>query len=186
MLTMVPAARVAVVTLVNRTGGQLERTVEEALDLLVPLEPVSPDGPEDGTDDTDVPPPTAEELARYAGTYVNTATIELAVEQDTLVLRLRTRQGGVELETQSAAHKVGRRRFRVQLTPTGPPEEFVLLPREDETGPAAPAARDDQEIAFLHMRARAFSRRVTTQPVPDGLRAGARVSTTPGRPDTPR
>ncbi len=150
MLTMVPEARVAVVTLVNRTGGQLERTVEKALDLLAPAEPSVGTPPPGGGAAGGIAP---EDMTAYVGTYVNNASVELTIEGEGLVLTLRTQQGGLELETRAPVTKVGERRFRVQLTSTGPPEEFVLLPE-----PGDPSGGPAQEIALLHMRARAFKR----------------------------
>ncbi len=132
---MLPEQKAAVIILVNRTGGQLEKTSERALEELAPLQAPAPH-------------PTTRiamdpsEMAKYAGAYVNPpARIELSVRNGKLYFRRGT--------TESEAIKIGDLRFAIVAAPGARPKELALVP-----GP-------DGQIGFLHISSRAFKRAPT-------------------------
>jgi len=127
---MLPDQKAAVVTLVNRTGGQLEKTSERALELLATLQPTA-------SHPTTPIAMDATEMAKYTGTYLNGANrIELLVRDGKLWLR----QGAGE----RAATKIGDLRFAVEGPPGARPLEFALVPGTDG------------QTAFLHIGSRAL------------------------------
>ena len=129
---MLPDQKGAVVILVNKSGAQLSKTSERALELLAALQPAKP------------PPATpiamsAAELAKFAGAYINPpARIELTARGGTLFFR----RGAQEVEIV----KVGDLRFSMTPTPGGSAQTFALVPGTDGA------------IAFLHIGSRAFRR----------------------------
>ena len=137
LVRMLPDRKAAVVILVNRTGGQLPKTAERALELLVPLPP------QEVASSTPIVM-DASEMARYAGSFSNPpARAELAVREGKLYFRRGEQEGEVS--------KVGDLRFAVAVTADGSPQLFALVP-----GP-------DGAIAFLHMGGRAMKRMTRTQ-----------------------
>jgi CubicO group peptidase (beta-lactamase class C family) len=64
-LLMVPEQRFAVIALTNRTGTMLNRTVEKAMELMLPLKPKPEQQPNKGL------PISEAEMANYVGTYKN-------------------------------------------------------------------------------------------------------------------
>ena len=120
-IRMFPERRVAVIVLMNRDVVRFNKTFDKAFDLLLgpkPKEEVAP------------PPAelkmTPEEMADYAGRYVNHWPVELYVNDGQLFL---SRQKGPLPVT-----KIGEHRFRV--TPKGGrPQEFLIFPAtEDRPG----------------------------------------------------
>jgi CubicO group peptidase (beta-lactamase class C family) len=129
---MLPDHRAAVVVLVNRSGAQLQKTSERALELLAVLQPATPPS-------TTPIAMSAAELAKLAGVYVNPPVrVELAARGGKLYFR----RGAQETEVV----KVGDLRFSMTPTPGGPAQTFALVPGADGT------------IAFLHIGSRAFRR----------------------------
>lgn len=112
-----PEQRFAVVILANRTSAIFSRSARKALELVVPLSAPKPAA------QLQPLPMTAEELASYAGSYVNSEGIraELIVQEDKLFARLGGRQ--------FAVNKVGANRF--QAPGAAQLQEFVLLPGAD-------------------------------------------------------
>ena len=134
---MLPDQKAAVIILVNKSGAQLEKTSERALEQLAPLQPASPRA-------TAAIAMDPSEMAKYAGVYVNPPmTFELAVRDGKLYLR----RGGVDTE----ATKIGDLRFATVPAAGARPQEFALVP-----GP-------DGQMAFLHISSRALKRLTTTK-----------------------
>jgi CubicO group peptidase (beta-lactamase class C family) len=79
-IRMVPDERVAVIVLVNQTGGDLPKTAERALEMLAPLGPPSPPASR--------PVVFGPDLARYTGVYVQgRERLEVFREGGQLMLR---------------------------------------------------------------------------------------------------
>jgi hypothetical protein len=127
---MLPDQKAAVVILVNRSGAQLQKTSERALELLAALPPSDPPST------TPIAMTTAE-LAKFAGVYVNPP---VRIEVTTRDAKLYFRRGAQEAEIA----KVGDLRFSMTLTPGGSAQTFALVPGADGA------------IAFLHIGSRAF------------------------------
>ncbi|MFN0120956.1 MAG: serine hydrolase domain-containing protein [Blastocatellia bacterium] len=112
-----PEHRFAVVILANRTGAIFSRSARKAMEMVVPL--AAPEPPT-------APPAltmTAEEMANYVGSYINSESIraELIVQDGKLFARLGGRQ--------FAINKIGDHRFQA---PGGAQlSEFVLLAGAD-------------------------------------------------------
>jgi len=130
---MLPDEKAAVVVLVNRSGGQLEKTSERALELTARLQPAA-------SRPTARIAVDASELAKYAGVYTNPpARIELIARDGRLFVRRGT--------TESEATKIGDLRFLVApAAPGATGQEFALVPGADG------------QIAFLHLSSRAFKK----------------------------
>lgn len=111
---MAPEHRLAVIVLVNRTGGRLPKTVEKATELLLPLEPQP-------VPQTKLPLPLTEaEMGGYVGVYRNgSTTAEIAIKEGKLVLKMP----GAEFPlSKLSADRLG-------FTPPGAsrPEELVVV-----------------------------------------------------------
>jgi hypothetical protein len=118
---MFPERRVAVIVLTNHQG-RLQRTFDKAFDLLL-----GPKAKEEAPPRPEVIRMTAEEMAGYAGSYVNRGGVDLYVDKGNLFL---SRSDG----TSSVVNKIGENRFRVR--PRGAqPQEFLIVP-EAEGRPA--------------------------------------------------
>ncbi|MBO0727018.1 MAG: hypothetical protein J2P52_15545, partial [Blastocatellia bacterium] len=136
LIRMVPDHRFAVIILVNRTGGSLNKTAEKAMELMLPLE-------------TRPKPPkpiamTEVEMARYIGVYdAQPNRIEIAIKDGKLLFK----GDGVEAQVV----KLGESRF--SATPPGSSEtvEFALVPGADG------------KAEFLFLGGRAFSK-IRSQP----------------------
>jgi len=88
LLRMTPEHRVAVITVANRSGANLSRTSEKAVELLLPLEPRPAQKPPAAA------PIAGAEMTQYAGLYANGAqSVELLVKDGKLVGK---RGGGSE------------------------------------------------------------------------------------------
>ncbi len=128
---MLPDQKAAVIILVNRSGAQLDKTAERALELVATLQ-AKVEAPSANI------PMDAAEMVRYAGAYMNPPDrIELFVRDGALVLRRGT--------TETPVRKTGDLRFSA-ATAGAPPRPFALVP-----GP-------DGQIAFLHISSRALRR----------------------------
>jgi CubicO group peptidase (beta-lactamase class C family) len=127
---MLPDQKAAVVVLVNRSGAQLQKTSERALELLATLQSSTPPS-------TAPIAMTTAELAKFAGVYVNPP---VRIELTTRDGKLYFRRGAQEAEIV----RVGDLRFSMTLTPGGSAQTFALVPGADGA------------IAFLHIGSRAF------------------------------
>lgn len=107
---MCPAQRFAVIVLANKTGVQLTRVQEKAAELVLGIRP-SPVAVVD-----QVQPLDAEEMRRYAGSYVNKGTIELLVKDGRLV----GKEGGL-------VTKLGANRFRRAVSGDAPQIDFSFV-----------------------------------------------------------
>jgi len=118
-LLMVPERRFAVIALTNRTGRMLNKTVERALELMLPLKPKPTEPIKGGL------PISEAELANSVGTYTNPAnpTMEIFVREGKLLLR----SSGDEV----ALRKIGEYRFAAIIQPPWQYVELVLVPAAD-------------------------------------------------------
>jgi CubicO group peptidase (beta-lactamase class C family) len=111
-IMFVPEKKVAVIVLANTTGARLPRTLDAALEAVLPLGPPAARPDRTGTQ------LTPEEVARLAGAYGNQRErMELARKGDGLVMR----RGGDE----ASVVKIGPDRFR------GEGGEFVMVTGRD-------------------------------------------------------
>ena len=129
LIQMAPEHRVAVIILVNRTGGGLPKTAEKALELMLPLMA--------SVEPTKRPIAMTEaEMARYAGVYGNQSNrVEIVSKDGKLWFKGMGRD--VEID------KIGEMRF---LTAGEPRAEFVLV------------AGAKGKAEFLHLGGRTLSR----------------------------
>jgi CubicO group peptidase (beta-lactamase class C family) len=130
IITMSPEHRFGVIALANRSGASLNRTVEKAMELLLPLKP------EVKEPEKEIPMDAAE-MARYTGVYVHQPQrFELFIKGG----KLFGKQGNTEGEVK----KVGDMKFSI-ATP-GRPQSFALV-----AGP-------DGRAEYLHFSLRAAKR----------------------------
>lgn len=118
---MFPERRVAVIVLTNHQG-RLQKTFDKAFDLVL-----GPKPKEEAPSRLQPIRMTDEEMAGYAGTYVNRESIELFVEKGNLFLS----RG----DSTSVVNRIGEHRFRVRLRGSPQPQEFLIVP-EAEGRPA--------------------------------------------------
>jgi CubicO group peptidase (beta-lactamase class C family) len=119
LVRMVPSRRIAVVALAN---GEMPagRTVDAALELLIPLAP--PAAPPDDGEPLEF---RSDEMRRYVGTYQNRGTFQLSMRDGSLFVQQNN--GPIR-----PIVKVGARRF-VASGPNGRPRlRFVLTPEQDD------------------------------------------------------
>jgi len=107
---MCPAKRFAVIVLANKTAAQLTRVQDKAAELVLGIRP-----PPVAVADP-VQPIGADEMRRYAGSYVNKGTIELLVKGGRLV----GKEGG-------RVTKVGVNRFRRAASGEAPQIDFSFV-----------------------------------------------------------
>jgi len=113
-LKMAPEHRFAVIILANKDNGWLPKTLEKALELMLPLAAKSEVKPKPAL------PMNAAEMRRYVGVYANPNrwTAEILMRDRKLVLK----QFGAELPIT----KIGDSRFSVQPPNASQPQEFVI------------------------------------------------------------
>jgi CubicO group peptidase (beta-lactamase class C family) len=132
-LRMFPDQKVAIILAVNRSGGNLGRTMEKAMELTLPLEPRKQPA---------VPQSIAmneAEMVRLAGTYSQGASkIEILVRDG----KLYAQQGPRQLEVL----KLGGEKYAVSVPGAPTPPVFALIP-----GP-------DGKTMFLHQGGRTLRR----------------------------
>jgi hypothetical protein len=107
---MCPAQRFAAIVLANKTAAQLTRVQDKAAEVVLGIQtaPVAPAA--------QVPPIGAEEIRRYAGSYMNKGTIELLVKDG----RLLGKEGGL-------VTKIGANRFRRAAAGDAPQIDFSFV-----------------------------------------------------------
>lgn len=132
LIRMAPDAKVAVILLMNRSGGSLPKTADKAMELMLRLEAK-------GKDETKPLTMTSVEMTRYAGVYgVPSNTIALSIKDGALWFQSGGEQGQVR--------KVADARFQA-INPGGSQiAEFTLI------------AGADGKAEFLHMGGRTLSR----------------------------
>jgi len=129
---MAPEQRVAVIVLINRTGGTLNKTAEKAMELMLPLEAEKQAKPEPRT-------MTEAEMTRYSGVYGDAPNrIEILIKQGRLYLRRGSQEGPVT--------KIGDFRFSAMIQGEAAPIEFAIV-----AGP-------DEKAEFLQIGMRAMKR----------------------------
>ena len=116
-LAMAPEHRFGVIVLVNRSGATLERTIERAMEMFLPLEPKPSPPPEQ--------PLSAADIAGITGAYekpeihaTSADRIVITLEDGKLVARSGTARWGLV--------KIGPSRYYGAASPPAPPAEFVL------------------------------------------------------------
>jgi len=131
-LRMFPDQKVAIILAVNRSGGNLPRTIEKAMELTLPLEPAKPDAPPTISMDE-------AEMNRHAGTYSQgQSRIEILARDGKLYAQMGQRQ----LEVR----KVGGDKFVVMVPGAPVPPTFALI-----AGP-------DGKTMYLHQGGRTLRR----------------------------
>ena len=129
LIRMAPDHRVAVIILVNRTGGSLPKTAEKALELLLPFE-ARVEKPKQPIAMTEA------EMARYTGVYGNQANrVEIVSKDGKLWFKGMGREAELD--------KIGEMRFSTMGQPTA---EFALV------------AGANGRAEFLHLGGRTLSR----------------------------
>jgi CubicO group peptidase (beta-lactamase class C family) len=132
LIRMAPEQRVAVIVLINRTGGTLNKTAEKAMELMLPLEAEKQAKPEPR-------PMTEAEMTRYSGVYGDAPNrIEILIKQGRLYLRRGSQEGPVT--------KIGDFRFSAMIQGEAAPIEFAIV-----AGP-------DEKAEFLQIGMRAMKR----------------------------
>ena len=132
LIRMAPDQRFAVIILINRTGGTLNKTAEKAVELMLPLQAEKESKPEPRT-------MTEAEMTRYLGVFGDAQNrIEIVVKQGLLYLKRGTREGLV--------NKLGDSRFSAMIQGEATPLEFAIV------------AGADGRAEFLHLGMRAMKR----------------------------
>jgi len=133
LIRMAPEHRFAVIILINRTGGTLNKTAEKAMELMLPLveaKKESEPGPRTMTE---------AEMTRYIGVYGDVQNrIELLMKQGQLYLKRGSQEGLVT--------KTGNSRFSAMIQGEAPALEFEIVPGADGNA------------EFLHIGMRAMKR----------------------------
>src|SRR5262245_8818094 len=135
LIRMAPDYRFAVIILVNRSDGRLNKTAEKAMELMLPLEAKVESQPKPIA-------MTEAEMARYIGVYGDQPNrIEIAIKDGKLVIKW--------MDIEAQVSKLGESRFSA----TGPSQtiEFALVPGSDG------------KAEFLFLSGQAFSK-VQSQP----------------------
>lgn len=134
-LRMVPEHRFAIIVLGNKSGARLEKTVEKAMEMLLPLKAKPASNPSQTLAMSEA------EMTSYAGNYVHSprANIEIVTRDGKLFWKRR--------EEMFPLVKTGNLRFMIPSPDLNELEEFVLV-----TGV-------DGKPAYLHMDGRAYRKR---------------------------
>jgi CubicO group peptidase (beta-lactamase class C family) len=118
-LVMAPESRFAVIALTNRTGAMLNKTIEKAMELMLPLKPKTEAQPQEGLTMTDA------EMASYVGIYETPSDpqMEIFIRDGKLFFR----SGSNEFPLK----KIGNLRFGIVTQRRFQYFEFVLVPGPD-------------------------------------------------------
>ncbi len=133
-IRMVPDHRFAIIVLGNRSGARLEKTVEKAMEMMLPLRGKQASSPSQSLAMSE------EEMAGYVGNYVHSARMSFGIVEQNGKLFLKRR------ENLSPLIKIGDYRFMIPSPDPTELEEFVFV-----TGA-------DGRVEYLHMDGRAFKR----------------------------
>jgi hypothetical protein len=138
-LVMAPERRFAVITLTNRTGAMLNKTIERAMELMLPLKAKTEAQSQEGL------PMTEAEMASYVGVYENPSNprMEIFIRDRNLFFK----SGRNEFPLK----KIGNLRFGVVTQNRSQYFEFVLVP-----GP-------DGKVLYRHRGLRAWKRAQTSK-----------------------
>jgi len=134
-MKMSPEHRFAVIVLGNRSGARLEKTVEKAMELMLPLKAKVEDQPPVTL------PISQEEMTRYLGLYTNGQSIEIVLKEGQLCFQQRD--------------------FLFPLTKVGP-HRFTFSPDPGEVEECAFVADHSGKIQYLHRDGRAFKKTTGT------------------------
>jgi len=133
-LRMVPEHRFAVIVLGKKSGARLEKTVERAMEMLLPLK-AKP------AQSAPQPFPMSEaEMTNYVGNYIHSARANFKIVMQNGKLFWKRRDELFPLV------KTGNYRFMIPSPDPNELEEFVLV-----TG-------DGGKVEYLHMDGRAYKR----------------------------
>lgn len=114
LIYMVPKRHFAIIILANRTAsGRLYKVVDVALDIVLRLRPAP-------TETGESLPMTSEEMAGYAGQYLNNTAVELSVRDGKLFY--------MENNLELSVTKVGERSFNAGTPGVANAVSFVLVP----------------------------------------------------------
>src|SRR5262245_2977787 len=118
-LVMAPERRFAVIVLTNRTGAMLNKTIEKAMELMLPLKPKTEAQSQEGL------PMTEAEMVNYVGSYENPSNprMEIFIKDGKLFFK----SGSNEFPLK----KVGDLRFGIVTQSRFRYFEFVLVPGPD-------------------------------------------------------
>jgi CubicO group peptidase (beta-lactamase class C family) len=133
-MRLVPAQRFGVIILANRNASLFNASAEQAMELMLPLQPAPP------TRLKNPLPMSASEMASYLGTYANEDVVEILSKGSRLFLRER----GVELPVT----KWGAELFSVRPNPTSQLQVFALIKGADG------------KVRYLHRAGRALKKRI--------------------------
>ncbi|MBA4185432.1 MAG: serine hydrolase [Acidobacteria bacterium] len=133
-LRMVPEHRFAIIVLGNKSGARLEKTVEKAMEILLPLKAKSAQS---------TPQPIAmseSEMTNYVGNYVHSAraSMEIVMQNGKLFWKRR--------DELFLLVKTGNYRFMIPSPDPNELEEFVFV------------MGSEGKVEYLHMDGRAYKR----------------------------
>ena len=134
-LRMVPEHQFAIVVLGNKSGARLEKTVERAMEMLLPLKAKTASKPPQPISMSEA------EMTSYTGNYVHSsrANIEIVTQNGKLFWKRR--------DDLFPLVKVGNLRFMIPSPDPNELEEFVLIPDSDG------------KAEYLHMDGRGYRKR---------------------------
>jgi hypothetical protein len=99
-LVMVPAHRFAVIVMTNQTGVALNKSIEKAMELILPLKPKQKD------DSKEWPAMTEAEISKYIGIFENNQSrVEIVAKDSKLLFRVSG--------TEYAMTRIGEHRFSI-------------------------------------------------------------------------
>ncbi len=118
-LVMAPERRFAVIALTNRTGAMLNKTIEKAMELMLPLKPKTEEQSQEGL------PMTEAEMVSYAGSYENPSAprMEIFIRDGKLFFKSGSNEFPLKKIGNLLFGVVTQRRFQYF--------EFVLAPGPD-------------------------------------------------------
>jgi CubicO group peptidase (beta-lactamase class C family) len=116
-LRIVPDHRFAIITLINKDGGRLSKTIDKALELMLPVKAKAEPSPVQSLQMSE------EEMAGYVGSYSNRWAIEILMRDGKLFLK----QFGTELPIS----KVSGNRFTVTPPGARQSQEFLMVQGAD-------------------------------------------------------
>ncbi len=138
-LVMAPERRFAVIALTNRTGAMLNKTIEKAMEMMLPLKPKTEERPREGL-------PMAEaEMIGYVGSYENPSNPKMDIFIKDGKLFFKSGRNEFPLK------KIGDLRFGIVTQNRFQYFEFVLVP-----GP-------DGKVLYRHRGLRAWKRAQTSK-----------------------
>lgn len=135
-LKMAPEHGFAIIVLANRSGARLEKTVQKAMEIMLPLKAKAAEKPPAAL------PISQEEMTRYTGLYTNGNSIEIVIKDGQLCYKQRD--------------------FLFPLTRIGA-HNFSFSPDPGEVEECNFVAGRDGRIRYLHRDGRAFKKVVASK-----------------------